>query len=230
MVEKKRDLWWNLKLKLLAFPDDLVDRLEITKYDRKGWYNWRVWVTAVSDLTTLYSHALWFYGSTSHRKNKTLQNQLFLGGFIRSIYYINKHVLNIKTTFRHKHFSTSVCRVVSNMTRTTFLTTCPRIFMELCRPKLTDVLSKFSPTQLDQSILLLITALEMFWNHISAFPNFEQHMSSSWTCTYPKSLSSNLTNNGFNLNATFIIATICVASENGPFFICPTSLLLSMEK
>ena len=51
--------------------------------------------------------------------------------------------------------------------------------MELCRPNLTDVLSKLSPTQLDQSIFLLLRPLEMFSNNISAVPDFEQHISSS---------------------------------------------------
>ena len=51
--------------------------------------------------------------------------------------------------------------------------------MELCRPQLTNVLSTRSPTQLDQSTSLLLRALEMFSNNISAVPDFGQHMSSS---------------------------------------------------
>ena len=51
--------------------------------------------------------------------------------------------------------------------------------MKLCRPKLTDVSPKLSSAQLDQSILLLLRALEMFSSNISAVPNLEQHMSNS---------------------------------------------------
>ena len=169
-----------------------------------------------------------FYGVSSDKNNKTLLDRLLLLSFYQTIEYINKYVLSIKTTFQHKLFSIFICRVVNIIIRATLLTFCTRIIMELCQSKLIDVLSKLRLTQLGKSILLFLKALEMFSSRISAVPDNEQHMSSRWSISQPKSLSNNLTNNGFTLTIPSSLL-LSAASKHRPFLICSTSLLLLME-
>ena len=107
-----------------------------TKYDRKGWYNWRVRIVAVLRLNHPVLTCFMTLRYSWSQKEQNFSSTTFLFELLLNQEYWR--------TNRVYHQTSSTSKPLSNINISAllfFLTSGTRVYMKLCRPKLHDVLS-----------------------------------------------------------------------------------------